>query len=94
MQTGEVTDSEAQLAEERLEIVEAMIEAHEDWERVSDLISRSADVAEARAALQAAPYSFSEIQVEYVLGMSLRSRTGWARDALASERAALLAMRS
>ncbi len=75
-------------AEERLHLVEGMLIAIADIDRVVAIIRGSDDAAAARAGLIEA-FSLSEAQATYILDMQLRRLTKFSRIELESERGTL-----
>jgi len=76
-------------AQERAHQVEGLIRALDVIDEIITLIKASADKADARNGLMAAPFEFSEIQAEYILDMTLSRLTRLARTQLEEELAQL-----
>ena len=76
-------------AEERAHLVEGLLRALNVIDEIIALIRGSEDVAAARAGLMAEPFSFSELQAQYILDMQLRRLTRLARIDLETELGAL-----
>lgn len=75
----------------RLEVLDGLLGALENWHFVSTLVGLAADRSAAVAALQAPPLLFSKIQAQQVLDMGLSHRTALGRLSLAEERDAIRA---
>ncbi len=76
-------------AQDRLHIVQGLLKALDMLEEVIATIRGSQDVEEARTALMAAPFDFTEIQANHILDMPLRRLTGLERQKLIDENEAL-----
>jgi DNA gyrase subunit A len=76
-------------AEARAHIVEGMLRALDMIDRIIELIKGSADRGAARDGLMAAPFSFSEIQANHILDMTLSRLTRLGRDEYEAEMARL-----
>ncbi len=76
-------------AAERAHIVEGLIRALDMIDQIIALIRGSADKAAAREGLMAEPFSFSEVQAEHILDMTLSRLTRLGRSDLESEMAKL-----
>jgi len=76
-------------ARDRLHIVEGLIKALDLIDHIIELIRASADKAEAKAGLMAAPFEFSEVQAEHILEMTLARLTRLGRSNLVDEQAQL-----
>ncbi|HEX2043144.1 MAG TPA: DNA gyrase subunit A [Acidimicrobiales bacterium] len=76
-------------ARDRLHIVDGLIKALDLIDRIIELIRGSADKAEAKAGLVAAPFEFSEVQAEHILEMTLVRLTRLGRSNLEEEQAQL-----
>ena len=72
-------------AEERAHIVEGLLRAIDMLDEVVQAIRQSDDRAGARAALMAAPFSFSEEQANHILDMTLGRLTRLGRSELNDE---------
>lgn len=78
-----------QKALDRSHIVEGLLKALDMLDEVIRVIRASQDVEEARIALRAAPFDFSDIQSNHILDMPLRRLTGLERQKLIDEFAEL-----
>jgi DNA gyrase subunit A len=78
-------------AQERAHIVEGLIRALDMIDAIIAAIRASDDKAAARVALMAEPFSFSEVQAEYILDMQLARLTRLGRTDLEEEMAKLRA---
>jgi DNA gyrase subunit A len=78
-------------AQDREHIVEGLVKALDMIDAVIALIRGAEDVDVARAALMAAPFTFSEIQANYILDMQLRRLTQLEGNKLREELAELQA---
>ena len=76
-------------AEARAHIVEGLIKAIDMIDAIIAAIRASADKPEARGALMAAPFEFSELQAEHILDMALSTLTRLGRSRLEEEFAQL-----
>ena len=76
-------------AQARAHIVEGMLRALDMIDRIIELIKASADRGAARDGLMAAPFSFSEIQANHILDMTLSRLTRLGRDEYEAEMAKL-----
>ncbi len=76
-------------AADRAHIVEGLIRALDMIDQIIALIRASADKAAAREGLMAEPFSFSEVQAEHILDMTLSRLTRLGRSDLESEAAKL-----
>jgi DNA gyrase subunit A len=76
-------------AAERAHIVEGLIRALDMIDQIITLIRASADKAAAREGLMGEPFSFSEVQAEHILDMTLSRLTRLGRSDLESEMAKL-----
>jgi DNA gyrase subunit A len=76
-------------AAERAHIVEGLIRALDMIDQIIALIRASADKAAAREGLMGEPFSFSEVQAEHILDMTLSRLTRLGRSDLESEMAKL-----
>ena len=74
--------------EERHHIVVGLIKCHDNIDEIVDIIKESKTPEDATVALME-KYSFSEAQVNAILGMTLRRLTGIEEDKLESEKAQL-----
>ncbi len=83
MHTLDVNDTER--AKARLDIVEGVLRALRDADRVGALIAQSEDRAEARSSL-VRDLDYSEIQANHVLDMTFARRTRQAVSELETER--------
>jgi DNA gyrase subunit A len=72
-------------ARKRAHIVEGLIKALDLIDAIIAAIRASEDRAAAHAALQAAPFEFSEVQSEYILDMQLHRLTRLGRATLEAE---------
>src|SRR5580692_11099751 len=72
-------------ARNRAHIVEGLLKAIDMLDAVIATIRGSADRPEARAALMAAPFSFSEVQATHILDMTLGRLTRLGRSELEAE---------
>jgi DNA gyrase subunit A len=73
-------------AQARIHILEGLLRALDMIDAVIALIRGSADVETARAGLMAEPFSFSEVQANYILDMALRRLTALEGQKLREER--------
>jgi hypothetical protein len=73
----------------RLEVLDGLLTAIENWHFVSSLIGAAADRYAAVAVLQGFPFFFSKVQAVHVLDMRLAQRTALGRLSLAEERDAI-----
>jgi DNA gyrase subunit A len=85
------TEYRLRKAKDRAHIVEGLLRALDMIDEVITLIRASADVDTARTGLMAEPFSFTEIQANYILDMQLRRLTGLERQKLVEEYAELQA---
>ncbi len=76
-------------ARERLHLVEGFLRALDLIDAVIAAIRGSQTVEEARNALQAVPFEFSELQAQAILEMRLQRLTGMEREKLEAEAAEL-----
>ncbi|MEA2686728.1 MAG: gyrase subunit, partial [Actinomycetota bacterium] len=76
-------------ATERAHIVEGLIRALDMIDQIITLIRASADKAAAREGLMGEPFSFSEVQAEHILDMTLSRLTRLGRSDLEAEMAKL-----
>jgi DNA gyrase subunit A len=76
-------------ATDRAHIVEGLIRALDMIDQIINLIRASADKSAARDGLMAEPFSFSEVQAEHILDMTLARLTRLGRAQLDAELAAL-----
>ncbi len=76
-------------AQERLHLVEGLLIAIDNIDRVVSIIRTSGDTPEARSRLME-ELTLSEVQAEYVLELRLRRLTALAYDELVAEKAELL----
>src|SRR5918912_778124 len=83
------TEYRLRKARDRAHIVEGLLRALDMIDQVIALSRESADVETARAGLMGEPFSFTEIQANYILDMQLRRLTGLERQKLAEEYAEL-----
>ena len=74
-----------QKARDRAHIVEGLLRALDMIQAIIDAIRASADTPSARDALMAEPFSFSEIQAQYILDMTLSRLTRLGRANLEEE---------
>jgi DNA gyrase subunit A len=72
-------------ARDRAHIVEGLIRALDLIDEIIALIKASADKAAARAGLMADPFSFSQVQAEHILDMTLSRLTRLGREELDKE---------
>lgn len=79
------TQYRLQKALDRSHIVEGLLKALDMLDEVIRVIRASQDVEEARLALRAAPFDFSDIQSNHILDMPLRRLTGLERQKLIDE---------
>ena len=75
----------------RLEVLEGLLRALENWHFVSTLVGAAGDRSAAVAALQGSPFRFSKIQAQQIVDMRVSQRTALGRLALAEERDAIRA---
>lgn len=75
----------------RLEVLDGLLGAIQNWHFVSTLIGTAGDRSAAIAALQASPFRFSKIQAQQIVEMRVSQRTALGRLALAEERDAIRA---
>lgn len=75
----------------RLEVLDGLLRALENWHLVSTLIGSAADRSGAVAALQGSPFRFTKIQAHHVVDTRLSQRTALGRLSLAEERDAIRA---
>ncbi len=85
------TEYRLRKAKDRAHIVEGLLRALDMIDQVITLIRGSADVDTARTGLMAEPFSFTEVQANYILDMQLRRLTGLERQKLQEEFAELTA---
>ena len=78
-------------ARDREHIVDGLLRALNVIDEIIALIRRSEDAAGARDGLMAEPFSFSEVQAQYILDLPLRRLTRLARIDLLQEQTELLA---
>ena len=78
-------------ARDREHIVDGLLRALNVIDEIIALIRRSEDAAGARDGLMADPFSFSEVQAQYILDLPLRRLTRLARIDLLQEQTELLA---
>jgi DNA gyrase subunit A len=78
-----------QKARDRAHIVEGLLKALDMIQAIVDTIRASADTPEARQALMADPFGFTEIQAQYILDMTLSRLTRLGRANLEEEMAQL-----
>ncbi len=78
-------------ARNRAHIVEGLLRALDAIDAIIALIRASADKATARAGLMAEPFSFTEVQAEHILDMTLARLTRLGRSELEAEMAKLAA---
>ena len=83
------TEFRLKKARSRAHIVEGLVKALDMIDAIITAIRASEDKAAARAALQAAPFEFSEEQAEHILDMPLSRLTRLARADLETELAEL-----
>jgi DNA gyrase subunit A len=76
---------------DRLHIVEGLLKALDLIDEIIAAIRASDDKAAARIALQSDPFTFSEVQAEYILDMQLHRLTRLGRADLEQQQAELLA---
>jgi len=76
-------------AQDRAHLVEGLLRALNMIDAIIALIRGSEDAAGAREGLMAEPFSFSELQAQYILDMQLRRLTRLARIDLETELAGL-----
>ncbi len=76
-------------ARDRAHIVEGLLHALDLIDQIIDTIRASDDKAAAHVALEAEPFSFSEVQAEYILTMQLHRLTRLGRSELEAEMAEL-----
>ncbi|MFN8016461.1 MAG: DNA gyrase subunit A [Acidimicrobiia bacterium] len=74
-----------QKALDRSHIVEGLLRALDMLDQVIATIRGSEDAEQARTALMASPFDFSEIQANHILDMPLRRLTGLERQKLTNE---------
>jgi DNA gyrase/topoisomerase IV subunit A len=75
----------------RLEVLEGLLAAVQNWHFVSTLIGAAADRSAAIVALQGVPLFLTKTQAQHVLEMKLSQRTALGRLSLAEERDAIRA---
>lgn len=75
----------------RLEVLDGLLRALENWHLVSTLVGSAADRSGAVAALQGSPFLFSKTQAYNVVDIRLYHRTALGRLSLAEERDAIRA---
>jgi len=75
----------------RLEILDGLLTALENWHFVSSLFGAAGDRDAAVAALQGAPFSFTKAQATQIVDMRISQRTALGRLSLAEERDAIRA---
>jgi DNA gyrase subunit A len=83
------TEYRLKRARERAHIVEGLVKALDMIDAIIAVIRGAADVDNARTALMAAPFEFSEIQTNYILDMQLRRLTQLEGQKLRDELAEL-----
>ncbi|MCX7621717.1 MAG: DNA gyrase subunit A [Acidimicrobiales bacterium] len=74
-----------QKAKDRAHIVEGLLKALDLIDQIIETIKASADTPEARTKLMATPFSFTEIQAQYILDMTLSRLTRLGRQQLEEE---------
>jgi DNA gyrase subunit A len=79
------SDFRLRKARDRAHIVEGLLKAIDMLDAVIQTIRGSADRPEARAALMAEPFSFTEVQAEHILDMTLGRLTRLGRSNLEEE---------
>ena len=75
----------------RLEVLDGILRAVDNWHFVSSLVGAAADRYAAVAALQGFPFLFSKVQANQIVDMRLIQRTALGRLSLAEERDAIRA---
>jgi hypothetical protein len=75
----------------RLEVLDGLLRAVENWHFVSTLVGTAADRDAGVAALQGSPFFFSKVQANHIVDMRLSQRTALGRLSLAEERDAIRA---
>ena len=85
------TESLLKAARDRAHIVEGLLKAMDMIDAIIERIRASADKPEARSALMAAPFEFTEVQAEYILDMTLSRLTRLGRTEYEDELAKLVA---
>jgi hypothetical protein len=75
----------------RLEVLDGLLGAIDNWHFVSTLISSAGDRSAAIAALQGSPYQFSKTQAREIIEMRMSQRTALGRLSLSEERDAIRA---
>lgn len=75
----------------RLQILDGLLTALENWHFVSTLIGAAADREAAVAALQGGPFFFTKVQATQIVEMRASQRTALGRLSLAEERDAIRA---
>jgi DNA gyrase/topoisomerase IV subunit A len=76
----------------RLEIVDGLLWALDNFDAISGVVARADDSAEALRNLTCDPFPLSEVQAHHILDMTLRRRTKLSRLELLSERDHLAAL--
>ncbi|MEO6987062.1 MAG: DNA gyrase subunit A, partial [Aquihabitans sp.] len=79
------TEFRLKKAQDRAHIVEGLLKALDLIDEIIATIRASADKADAREHLQAAPFEFTEVQAEYILDMQLHRLTRLGREQLEEE---------
>ena len=77
--------------QEKIQIVEGLLRALDDMDRINAVVRTATDGTTAVAALVAPPFGFSEEQAHYVLDMPVRRQTQQSRGELVAELARLRA---
>jgi DNA gyrase/topoisomerase IV subunit A len=76
----------------RLEIVDGLLWALDNFDAISGVVAQANDSADALRILTCDPFPLSEVQAHHILDMSLRRRTKLSRRELSSERDHLTAL--
>jgi len=75
--------------QDKIELVEALIRAIDNIDEINAAVRASVDGTEAKTALMAAPFLYSEEQAIHILSMTVGSQTQAARKRLKTELARL-----
>jgi hypothetical protein len=76
----------------RLEIVDGLLWALDNFDAISGVVAQAKDSDEALRNLTCDPFRLSKVQAHHILDMSLRRRTKLSRRELSSERDHLTAL--
>jgi ATP-dependent Clp protease ATP-binding subunit ClpA len=78
--------SVVQRLRDRLDAIEAILVAVDNWSEISDLVRSARDRTEARNLLAAPPFSFSQAQAEHVLNTAVVQQSQFMERRLLEER--------